>query len=168
MGSPFALVAGAVLRRVLILLGWAFAVYVVWLGVPFAALYSVGQIEGLGSATRGEVARRVMELTAFLLLAGVPALLAWYLLLLSSGHRQAAALLATLVSLAYVATAPEQPSRPAPTGELADALRALRDASYGFLSLILSWLFAFALGAILLLAEPAAEEEAEPTGGAFA
>ncbi len=150
--------ASAALGRALILTGWAFAIYVVWFGVPFVVLYALGQIEELGPATLGDIAQRVLGLVGFLALAGVPALLAWYLLVLSSGRPQAAAVLATLISLAYVATAPPRPRAPSFQGDLAGPLAELTDASYAFLSLVLSWLFSFATGAILLLAERPEED----------
>lgn len=165
--------SGGPLRRALILAGWALAVFVVWLGVPFVVAYAVGDIGDPTQARRGEVAGHVLRIAGILFALGVPVLLAWFRLLLSSGLRQTAAVLATLVSLGYALTAivpggTELPAPPEPSvigpavlpPEREPALGALRDAAFGFLSVVVSWAFAFALASILLRAEPVTAERA--------
>lgn len=144
-----------------------------WLGVPFVVAYAVGDIGDPGRATRGEVAGHVLRIAGILFALGVPLLLAWFRLLLSSGLRRTAAVLATLVSLGYALTAivpgaPELPAPPEPSvigpavlpPEREPALGALRDAAFGFLSVVVSWAFTFPLASILIRAEPLPVERA--------
>lgn len=150
------------LRRAAILAGWALAVFALWLGVPFVVSYAVGELGDPAQMSRGELADDALRLAGILTALGVPVLLAWYYLLFSSGLPQTAAIFATLLSLAYAATTAM------PAERSAALLQDLRGAAFGFLSIVVSWGFAFALAAILLrlseLVAPAREPRATERG----
>ncbi len=138
---------GAVIRRIVILAGWAGAVLFIWWAVPFVAAYASEPLVGLHDGAGVQPLLRV----TLLVWAGLfTAALSWLLLLRGGGPRTSAALFATLIWLAYLGTTPYEAAIAADPSELADELRRV---AYTGMSAVTSLLFALTLSGILLGAE---------------
>jgi hypothetical protein len=138
---------GAVIRRIVLLAGWAGAVLFIWWSVPFVAAYASDPLVGLGDA--GGV-QPLLRVTLFVWAGLFATALSWLLLLRGGGPRTSAALLAALIWLAYVATTPYEVAIAADPTELANELRRV---AYTGMSAVTSLLFALTLSALLLGAE---------------
>lgn len=149
-------------RRAAILAGWALLVLFIWTSVPYVTAVSEDAIlesvplappdaASSGGTTAGTGQRAAAVLTvAFLLLGSLAAAaLSWSILLPAFGVRGPATLLATIVAALYLATTPYS----AALGAAPDAGGGgSREGMHGILSFIVSWLFAVALGGVLLRA----------------
>lgn len=144
-------------RWAAMLAGWAAVVVFIWWGVPYvtavtgdaivegAPLALPGPAGGAAGASVGQRAAAVLTV-AFLLMGSLAAAaLSWTVLLPAFGVRGPATLVATLIAALYVATTPYSASllAGAPAGDA-------RETTHVMLSFALSWLFAVALGGVLL------------------
>ncbi len=166
--------AAAGARRALLLLGWAALVLVVWWSVPYVAAFAVGPIvEASGNGggapladvtpeVLGDRLRPILRILLLLWACVAAAALSWIFLLTAGGVRGAASILATVIAALYLLGTPYSTALGVePDAPLGGALQA----GHTIVSLAVSWLFAVALGAILLRAEPgraAARIEAGP------
>lgn len=165
----------ALARRALLLGGWAALVLFVWWSVPYAVAFAVDPIveaapAGAGSAPPlgiapeilGERLRALLRVLLLLWACAAAAALSWIFLLTAGGIRGTASLFATLIAALYLLGTPYATA----LGVEPDApLGGVRQAAHTLVSLAVSWLFAVALGAILLRAEPrtaTARDQAAP------
>lgn len=155
-------------RRALILAGWGSVVVFIWWGVPYVTAIAVDAVLETtssaallesalgGGATTGTGQRAAALLTVAFLMMGsfAAAALSWWVLLPAIGVRGPATLLATLMAALYLVTTPYSAAL-----RVDSVAGAAREATHGILSLVLSWLFALALGGVLLRAERQDEVE---------
>lgn len=155
-----------VARRAAILAGWAAMVLFIWWSVPYVtavageAIVASAPPAALPEAVVGGDAAAAMRqraglLTVVFLLWGsaAAAALSWFVLLPAIGPRGPPTLLATVVAVMYLATTPYATA----LGAAPAAGGGSREAAHGILSFAVSWLFALALGGVLLRMEPRSE-----------
>lgn len=157
-----------VARRAAILAGWAALVLFIWWSVPYVTAVAGEAIVASASPAAlpeavvgGDAAAAIPQragplLTVVLLLWGsfAAAALSWFVLLPAFGPRGPPTLLATVIAVMYLATTPYATALGAVPG---GAGGGSREAAHGILSFAVSWLFALALGGVLLRTEPRSE-----------